>query len=648
MKFLFTVLFVFLFTGLRATNYYVSAIGDDGNRGLSAATAFRTPSRVNQIIRNLKPGDSVLFRRGDRFYGSLTINASGSAQAPIVIGAYGSGPAPVINGLKPLTLWTVSRPGVYEAKLPAMPARPKVVLMNNKLQGMGRYPNARTSNGGYLSYETHTGLNSITDRDFKTETDWTGAEIVIRKNRWVIDKAKILKQERNTFTYQSPTGQEPSDNFGYFIQNDPRTLDQPGEWFYDTTSGKLQIFFGKDQPPEFAVQVAVEQSLINCHGQQYLVIENLAFEGANGKTIDISDNANYLTIRGCRISFSGEFAINGNFLHHFTLEKCEIANSLNSAVYIAPFTSAVRIVDNTIKNTGLIAGLGANDNQALEGIVVHGQVPMLRNLVQGNRIDSTGYIPITFLGDSITVQQNYITNFCLVTDDGGGIYTAGNYDSRGRRLINNIVLDGKGSNGGTNQSDDVAAHGIYMDDRSANVEVRGNTIARCSEHGIFLHNASTINITENTIYNCKGSQIGMNEDSQFPIRMNTVANNILFSGKETQFITDMRSIKDDLTQFGLFDHNYIYHPNDAKPVARMYSPSAKNDLGFAPYQRAYSQNTRSKKIGIVPAANVSFIFNPGARELPLTLKGSYKDVRGKVYPGKIILAPFSSAILLKI
>lgn len=50
-----------------------------------------------------------------------------------------------------------------------------MVTFNNKVQGMGRYPN-----NGYLSYESHTGNTSITDSQLVSNNNWVGAEAVIR------------------------------------------------------------------------------------------------------------------------------------------------------------------------------------------------------------------------------------------------------------------------------------------------------------------------------------------------------------------------------------------------------------------------------------------------------------------------------------
>ena len=75
-------------TGLSRT-YYVSAkTGSDQNDGQAPERAFASLFAVNHM--SLQPGDRVLLERGSVFYGQyLQVTDSGSADAPIVIGAYG-------------------------------------------------------------------------------------------------------------------------------------------------------------------------------------------------------------------------------------------------------------------------------------------------------------------------------------------------------------------------------------------------------------------------------------------------------------------------------------------------------------------------------------------------------------------------------
>jgi hypothetical protein len=58
------------------------------------------------------------------------------------------------------------------------------------------------------------------------------------------------------------------------------------------------------------------------------------------------------------------------------------------------------------------------------------------SVVQYNEIDSSGYIGIAFSGNALQIDKNFINYFCLIKDDGGGIYTQGN----NRNIISNNVI----------------------------------------------------------------------------------------------------------------------------------------------------------------------------------------------------------------
>jgi hypothetical protein len=93
------VAFAFLFgvAPARATTYFVAAGGSDSNNGTSGATPWQTVAKVNGTA--FSAGDSILFNRGDAWYGtSLVVPSSGSSGAPITFGAYGSGANPMLKG----------------------------------------------------------------------------------------------------------------------------------------------------------------------------------------------------------------------------------------------------------------------------------------------------------------------------------------------------------------------------------------------------------------------------------------------------------------------------------------------------------------------------------------------------------------------
>lgn len=72
--------------------------GQDSNGGRSENMAWRSLDRVNSA--ELKPGDTVRFKCGGMWRGSLT-PASGDESAPVTYAGYGRGPKPLILGSMP-------------------------------------------------------------------------------------------------------------------------------------------------------------------------------------------------------------------------------------------------------------------------------------------------------------------------------------------------------------------------------------------------------------------------------------------------------------------------------------------------------------------------------------------------------------------
>jgi Right handed beta helix region len=82
-----------------ATTFYVdSATGDDADRGTSPGAAWASIDRVN--TQDLNPGDRVLFRGGQTFDGTVSLDATdaGTSRRPVVIASYGHGRATIAAG----------------------------------------------------------------------------------------------------------------------------------------------------------------------------------------------------------------------------------------------------------------------------------------------------------------------------------------------------------------------------------------------------------------------------------------------------------------------------------------------------------------------------------------------------------------------
>ena len=77
-----------------ATYYFSQSMGDDSRSSAQAqnpSTPWKSIDKLNAVFKTLQPGDVVLFRRGETYYGSIKMSKSGAQGRPITLGAYGSG-----------------------------------------------------------------------------------------------------------------------------------------------------------------------------------------------------------------------------------------------------------------------------------------------------------------------------------------------------------------------------------------------------------------------------------------------------------------------------------------------------------------------------------------------------------------------------
>lgn len=96
-------------------SYYVdSENGDDSFDGLSEAAPWKSLNKVSSVT--FQPGDSILFKAGGSWAGSLTLHGSGAPGNPITLGKYGEGSRPLLHGdgqvarviyMENLEYWTI-------------------------------------------------------------------------------------------------------------------------------------------------------------------------------------------------------------------------------------------------------------------------------------------------------------------------------------------------------------------------------------------------------------------------------------------------------------------------------------------------------------------------------------------------------------
>jgi parallel beta-helix repeat protein len=569
MKNIFLLAFLCVASISKAATYYFSSVtGDDSRTSLQAtnpSTPWRSLEKLTDFNLSLKPGDIVLFKRGETFFGSLSIRSAGISGNQVTYGAYGTGANPLISGFVTLTNWVQHSGSIYYAPLNV--TNLNIVTMNGSARAMGRFPNT-----GQLKYEANNGNTSITDNELPASPNWTGAEVVVRKYRFILDRHKVTSHSGTTLAYSTSSENgnnsafSPVKNNGYFIQNHLGTLDQQGEWYFDPVAKRLYMHFGGSQPSAFVVKASARDFNTFVTSTNHVKIENIDFEGGNKKGIWVTSSSNVL-IQDCNFSNQGGSAVYAVDVNGVTMRGGTVNTSFSNGVNFEHNANNCRVEGVSISNTNMMPGTGRSGSGISDGIAVVGNNTVIAN----NRVINSGYNGIAFQGDNVLIERNYIDTYCTIKDDGGGIYTyigESQAISHNRKIRNNIILNAIGAREGTDAYN-YEAHGkgagIYLDEYVNNVEVTGNTIANGDWAGIFMHNAHTSQINNNIIYNHRYQM----HVSQYAVatRNMTQTGNQYISKQAFQEVWYYRTfVGDSPANMGISNSNYFARPIDDNKV----------------------------------------------------------------------------------
>lgn len=616
------IIFIFLAYKSSAVIYTLASDGSGTFTTLSQASAHTYAA-----------GDELQIRKGDTFYGTLTISQSGTLSNPIVVTSYGTGANPIITGFTTVSTWTNLGSNIWESTSAVSTLSTcNMVAVNGVNTEMGRYPNANATNYGYIYYQSHSGNTSITSNSLSGTTNWTGATAVIRCNHFEIANAVITSQSGGTLTFSSiiPT---PTDGTGFFIQNDSRTLDAQNEWYFNPSTKKIQVF-STSQPTD--VKISTVTNLCNIT-TSYVTIDGISFTGSNGSAIiGNGTSRSGITIKNSIIQFVGISAISGLISANYLVENNTIAD-VNTDVVDA---SNIIFRNNTINNIGLFRGMNVGYNAASFGS---------NSTVEYNSLTNVGHNGFGFFGNNLAIQYNIIDTFCSLLDDGGGIYTytGGQTPLTGGILLkNNIVLNGIGAPN-SDTSGDVLVSGIYLDDNTQNVEISGNTVANCSSYGFFLHNASYINLHDNISYLNSNALLLADDEISGTVQNDIIKSNTFLT--EADWCVFYASTEDTkINPNGIFDSNYYIRINyPTFPIRIQTSNLSDNDQNLAYWQSFSGQDSHSQKSPyvITDPDELYLAYNATSSASNVSLPAKYKDLSGNEYNGTISLGEFASKVL---
>lgn len=568
---------------------HVSAAGDDANPG-TVDQPWRSLARVQAAVDAgaLQADDAVLFERGHRYAGSLSLGdkVRGTAGQPIVFGAYGSGAAPVIDGLRALSGWQALGNGRWRAACNDCNATPALLLIDGSTRRLARWPNEDEGDRGYRYFSATNGSTSLTDAAMPADRNWVGGEVVVRSIDWVLDRLPITSQSGGQLNLGTAASYQLQVGYGYFIQNHPDAIDREGEWSYDGAERSITLQSATD-PNTRRVEVPVVATLLRLRDAQHVLVRDLVFEGSSENAVHATA-CSAITLRRLSVSFAGNNGVGVEGCPDTAIEDTIVREAMNGGVTNWR-CGGCRIERTTIESIGLHAGMGANGDGAYQGLGFGGDVGRPA-VLSGLLVRDIGYIGVA-LSFAATMSGSLVQRFNQVKVDGGGIYT---YRTADITIADNTVLDAGGSTAGI-PSRTTGTHGIYIDDNSERITVTRNTVGNVGAGGVYLHNTRDVTVTDNLIFNAGEAGMFLRDDAlgtygleQTLLRGNT----IVVAGVPMLDVSSSQSntLFDTL---GTIDGNRYCDPFDA-PTLRAALPGSDADtMSLARWRSLYGRDPAS-------------------------------------------------------
>lgn len=271
-----TVLAVFAQVhSLHASIYYVDSVnGADTATGLTMANAWKTLTKVNSIT--FQPGDSLLFKRGCTWTGTVSFKGSGTSTAPIsvdcydstgVVGSTGTGALPLFAGdsvsdfivfLSNISYWQVADLEIRGGLRASIGVWCTTIPIGSQMNGITlkrlviRNTSSRTGAPGAAIYCYNDGANQ---RTFNNLTI-TGCDIqnvarsgiYIQSSKLKADTTTLSYYNTNVWIYSNYIAQTHSSGITTSgcanVLIEYNTVDHAGSYLHDSTLAFVGIFPG--------------------------------------------------------------------------------------------------------------------------------------------------------------------------------------------------------------------------------------------------------------------------------------------------------------------------------------------------------------------------------------------------------------------
>ncbi len=626
---------------------YVSNGGSDSNDGRDPSRPLASLSYAASLASS---GDSVYLERGSIFRETASFSGSG-----LTLDAYGSAssPLPIVSGSAPVTGWTAwTKPNIYVANFAQDPG---YLFVNKQAMTIARYPNEgwlRTSTWTENSDGTNTILTSsgwgdtrVVNNPRNANDYWNGANIRWHRHSWWFETRQVLDYTadgRLSLSDKSLIPVQPwnKDGWGFYLDNKLEELDYPGEYYYDGSARQLYLYApGGVDPNGLMVEASVRAGGLTVSAS---TVRNIRFEHQQDYGLKVSGDG--MVVEHSQFdgigSDRGGTALQATWsIRNAAIRDNVFTNNFNSAIawnQNPALTGASYIERNVLIETGTVDGYGGSGSWKAAGIVV----PNATDLhVQYNRIDGTGYAGIIFGKPGNFAEYNVIDNAMSTLNDGAAIYT----NCSNSTIRYNVI---RNTRGGMESSGPWAnlAHGIWPEFLSDFTDqlIEYNTVINSGGYGIKLDNNFDSIVRHNVLWGSDRMQLQLDGNTGSLPQNNLITGNVMV-GTSSGEVTLLFKLALD---YGEIDDNTYLNAFTSAVISALGSKITVQQWQDR-YPDMADENPQTwADVMVVADLHPALFVNDTDQPRLVDVGGSYRDLDGQLVEGQILLAPFSSVVLV--
>lgn len=490
-----------------------------------------------------------------------------------------------------------------------------------------------SSQAGTLTYNT-----TITDSDLPASPDFTGAELVLYKSNWTIDRSEIKTHSSHTLTYASASGNVMQTSGGqkYLIQNDIDCLTYTGAWFCDGSN--FYMYFDGNNPNSYTVQAGTSDYTISLSSKNYNTVRDLDIRGGNVSGVYCTSSTGF-SFKNCNLQHTGLTGLKAVLSTITTVDSCTFSYVNGTSITINSAGSFIR--HNTVNWSGKFAGMGESGGGSHYGIYSKGT----NNIVQYNFILNTGYIPVYIESSGFDLGYNLIDTYpTLGLNDGGGAYTfASTTPQSGQKMHHNVIMNS-------------TANGLYTDGLANHVEIYANVVYNVDKWALHMNEPIGNNVHDNTFFDFGLAGIDVTNQYIFGSPAgsdNVVSNNLIIQANALQKFYSLQDANTNnaVLSFGTSNNNTFIADNSATTVFYNQKGSASS-LPFSAISYTWADwktltgKESASAYSLYDVSTLTFLYNDTMAPKAFSLTGAKVDLSGNVYETSVTLQPFTSLLLI--